>query len=53
LREDFVIFDLRFPIAKWFIGIRQSQIRNLQSAIKRPTRYRVVVLTSFLQCTYQ
>jgi hypothetical protein len=37
--------DFRFAIANWLY--RQTSIANRQSAIERPTRYRVVVLTSF------
>jgi hypothetical protein len=37
----------RLPID--FIGRRQSEFGSRQSAIERPTRYRVVVLTSWLR----
>jgi hypothetical protein len=40
----FVIADCRFPIASITSG--QLTIGNWQSALARPTRYRVVVLTS-------
>jgi hypothetical protein len=40
------IADLQLPIADWLWVKHQSKIGNRKSTIPRPTRYRVVVLTS-------
>jgi len=42
-----LIADLQLPIADWPEAKHQSEIDNRQSAIGPPTRYRVVVLTSW------
>ena len=47
------IAKCQFPIANWSVAIGQSAIGIGQLAILRPTRYRVVVLTSWdreLEC---
>jgi hypothetical protein len=40
------IADLQLPIADWLWVKHQSKIGNRKSTIPRPTRYRVVILTS-------
>jgi len=45
-----MIGDCRFPIANLLLANHQSAFGNWQLAIGRPTRYHVVVLTSFPDC---